>query len=52
MTFNLKDLCWYGTNSERLAITLPDERFPNTEKFIEVDTGLIFVSYNNEWYEL
>lgn len=52
IVFNHKDLLWYGTNAERLAVTLPDPRFGPTEKFYEYETQNAYVSDGATWYPI
>lgn len=48
--YNSNDNCYWGTNAERLAITLPDGRFPATSKFKEYDLGGVYVTDGTTWY--
>lgn len=52
ITYNSRDHCYYGTNAERLAVTLPDDRFAATAKFYEYDTGNLYVSNGTTWYKV
>lgn len=48
VTFNQKDNCYYGTNAERLAMTIPIA----TQKFYEYDTRNSYISDGTTWWLL
>lgn len=50
VTYNAYDKLWYGTNAERTAVTLPDDKFSATAKFYEYDTGNVYITNGSTWY--
>jgi hypothetical protein len=50
ITYNPYDHVFYGTSTERAAITLPDPKYPATAKFFEYDTSDTYVTDGEQWY--
>lgn len=48
MVYSEKDLLFYCTNAERLALTVGN--LMDTSKYYEVDTKNIYIVYNGAWY--